>query len=586
MKRNSLSIGSKTILFLALGLFSCSPMITNAQTATSSVHLPMVSTSTNSSYTYPIVDTGQTHCYNNTQQIACPLSGTAFTGQDAQYIGNAPSYKDNGDGTVSDLNTGLMWQKTPGSKVTFAQAVAGAKSLNLGSYSDWRLPTIKELYSLINFEGTDPNTMSTDTSGLKPFIDTQYFDFKYGDTSASERVIDAQYWSSTEYVSTTMNGIPTTFGVNFADGRIKGYGRSAPRGEMTQYVRYVRGNTNYGINSFVNNNNGTITDNATGLMWSQADSGKGMNWEAALTWVQTKNAEKYLGYADWRLPNAKELQSIVDYKRSPDTTNSAAIDPVFTITSITNELGKTDYPFFWTSTTHASSNGTGTAGAYIAFGRAMGYMNGTWMDVHGAGAQRSDPKNGNPADYSQGRGPQGDSVHVNNYVRLVRGTATFTTNTSAPTAPTGQQPNQSPMGGQAQPPMQGQQSQQGLPPTMRQGQLPGNPNTTNNRTGGRVTKVNGGTILVENLQGTASIVTNTSTEFTANGQASNLASVTIGKFIEVTGQLQPDGTWLAVQVTISDTPPAQGGQGLPPMNGQGQQPGLGQPPMDGMPPAR
>ena len=34
-------------------------------------------------------------------------------------------------------------------------------------------------------------------------------------------------------------------------------------------------------------------------------------------------------------------------------------------------------------------------------------MNGAWVDVHGAGAQRSDPKSGNPADYPTGRGPAG-----------------------------------------------------------------------------------------------------------------------------------------------------------------------------------
>ena len=46
--------------------------------------------------------------------------------------------------------------------------------------------------------------MGTNTSGLTPFIDTSYFAFDYGDTSAGERVIDAQYWSSTQYVGTTM----------------------------------------------------------------------------------------------------------------------------------------------------------------------------------------------------------------------------------------------------------------------------------------------------------------------------------------------------------------------------------------------
>lgn len=56
----------------------------------------------------------------------------------------------------------------------------------------------------------------------------------------------------------------------------------------------------------------------------------------------------------------------------------------------------------------------------MAFGRAMGVMQGTWIDVHGAGAQRSDPKSGNPADFPIGRGPQGDAIRIYNYVRLVR----------------------------------------------------------------------------------------------------------------------------------------------------------------------
>jgi hypothetical protein len=47
-----------------------------------------------------------------------------------------------------------------------------------------------------------------------------------------------------------------------------------------------------------------------------------------------------------------------------------------------------------------------------------------WLDVHGAGAQRSDPKSGNPTDYPKGRGPQGDAIRIYNYVRLVRGSST------------------------------------------------------------------------------------------------------------------------------------------------------------------
>lgn len=173
--------------------------------------------------TYPIVDTGQVRCYDDNKEIKCPKKNEAYYGQDAQYEGNLPQYKDNKDGTVTDLMTGLMWQRSPGEKKGFNDAVKNASKCRTGGYKDWRMPTIKELYSLIIFSGTDPDPRSSDTSGLKPFIDTRYFDFKYGDTDKDERIIDSQYASSTRYVSTTMQGNETLFGVNFADGRIKGY---------------------------------------------------------------------------------------------------------------------------------------------------------------------------------------------------------------------------------------------------------------------------------------------------------------------------------------------------------------------------
>ncbi|KAA3645548.1 MAG: DUF1566 domain-containing protein [Chloroflexi bacterium] len=367
---------------------------------------------------YPIVDSGQIYCYDDGASVACPTEGEGFFGQDAQYSGNQPSYVDNGDGTVADLVTGLMWQQDPGEKMTYSEAVAGADNFSLAGYDDWRLPTIKELYSLILFSGYDPS--GPDASSLVPFIDTDYFVFEYGDESDGERIIDSQFISSTEYVSTTMNGARTVFGVNFADGRIKGYGTEAMRGQSEGkgfFVLYVRGNSEYGENDFINNGNGTITDAATGLTWMQDDNGSGMDWEEALNYCENLD---YAGYDDWRLPNAKELQSIVDYSRSPDTSNSAAIDPLFGVSSITNEAGQTDYPAYWSSTTHANRRG-GMNAAYVNFGRSMGYMNGTWMDVHGAGAQRSDPKSGDAANYPTGHGPQGDAIRIENYVRCVQG---------------------------------------------------------------------------------------------------------------------------------------------------------------------
>jgi hypothetical protein len=175
----------------------------------------------------------------------------------------------------------------------------------------------------------------------------------------------------------------------------------------------VRGGP-YGENDFVDNGDGTVTDRSTELMWVQEDSGKPMNWKEALSYAGNL---AYAGYDDWRLPDAKELQYIVDYTRSPDTTDSPAIDPVFQTTSIENEAGQTDYPYFWSSTTHLDGRKPGAQAAYVAFGRAIGKMRRKVMDVHGAGAQRSDPKTGR----AMFRGPQGDAVRSSNFVRCVRG---------------------------------------------------------------------------------------------------------------------------------------------------------------------
>lgn len=392
------------------------------------------------SQSYKIVDSGQTIYYNNLSEINAPGIGDEYYGQDAQHDGYQPSYTNNDDGTITDNVTGLMWSKTPDmngdgeinadDKLSYTNALAGAVSFNLAGYNDWRLPNIKEQYSLILFTGKDPSSYNgNSTDNLIPFLDTDYIDFGFGDTDAGERLIDAQFATSTLYVSTTMFGDETMFGVNFADGRIKGYGTGPLPGQSEDkeyYVLYVRDNTNYGINNFTDNGDGTISDIATRLMWTQTDNSSGVTWQDALTYAQEKNNENYLGYSDWRLPNVKELQSIVDYTRAPAITNSASIDPLFDCTIITDEGGNDNYPFYWSSTTHANINNGGNA-AYMAFGEGLGWMesppnsgNYNLLDVHGSGCQRSDPKTGDPNDYPYGHGPQGDVIRIYNFVRLVR----------------------------------------------------------------------------------------------------------------------------------------------------------------------
>ena len=396
--------------------------------------------------TYSIVGTGQTKSYNASVEISMPTSGQSFYGQNSNHLGKTRSYTNNGNGTVTDNVTGLMWQQTEDrtgdgvinfyDKLTYYEAVDSAATCHTGGYNDWRLPNIKELYSLAMFYGNEPG--QGQTTCVK-FIDTTYFSVGYGDLNSlshgslgTERVIDGQIASSTKYVSTTFGALEAMFGFNFIDGRIKGYPTTYTVPECGTakhvYVLYVRANTAYGINQFVNNGNGTITDNATGLMWMQNDNGAGLTWENALIYAENLS---YAGYSDWRLPDTKELQSIVDYTRSPSTTNSAAINPMFNCTQITNEGGVADYPWYWSNTTFSSSStATGTSATYFCFGRGMGYFQGLgWTDIHGAGCQRSDPKPNSFVGYTQnGNGyynanaPQGDAVRILNYARLVRNT--------------------------------------------------------------------------------------------------------------------------------------------------------------------
>ena len=94
------------------------------------------------------------------------------------------------------------------------------------------------------------------------------------------------------------------------------------------------------------------------------------------------------------------------------------LTPAFQTTSIVNDSGEKDYPCFRTSATHLDGPNPGETAAYVAFGRAVGKMNGRIMDVHRAGTQRNDPKIvGTP----MFRGPQGNAVRSGNFVRCVRG---------------------------------------------------------------------------------------------------------------------------------------------------------------------
>lgn len=271
-----------------------------------------------------VPDTGQTICYNsNGGIIDCPATGRAFYGQDASYVINPPSYTwliANGEAMVRDNVTGLIWEvKSDAGGIhdkdnRYAWNVVDSfiDQLNTelyGGYNDWRLPTRKELMSIVDY------------GAYGPAADTYYFQY----------TMSSYYWSSNDSGYNTTSGI---CGVNFISGQ-----DSTSNLTDQYYVRAVRGQVMPA--SLTDNMDGTITDNGTGLMWAKASAAGNMTWREALSWCENLSLA---GYRDWRLPTIKELKSLVD-----DTTDGMAIDVRY--------FPDTTATYYWSSTTHAYYTG-------------------------------------------------------------------------------------------------------------------------------------------------------------------------------------------------------------------------------------
>lgn len=228
---------------------------------------------------FKLPDTGQIGNYTTT------------SGEDSDFIINPMSFTNNGDGTITDNNTGLMWQKTDGGEMTFENASAYCQNLSLGGFNDWRLPTNHELFSLNNF------------MHLNPALDTSYFTKTL-----------AEYW----WTGDVQVGDATKVWAVNAGGGTGNHPKSetvSAGGTKKFHVRAVRNpfSTTFSVSHFTDNGNGTITDNFTGLVWQKIQSATTMAWEDALAYARTFSLA---GKSDWRLPNVKELQSLNDEKLS------------------------------------------------------------------------------------------------------------------------------------------------------------------------------------------------------------------------------------------------------------------------------
>lgn len=146
--------------------------------------------------TYPA--TGQTTCWDSAGN-AIPCAGT---GQDGDVLAGAPlAFADNGDGTISDLNTGLMWEKLSDdgsihdqdNQYTWNNAFAvHVATLNGGAFAghtDWRLPNRRELESLYDFAHFNPAVSPAFNTGCTPGCTV----------TACSCTPALLYWSSTSY---------------------------------------------------------------------------------------------------------------------------------------------------------------------------------------------------------------------------------------------------------------------------------------------------------------------------------------------------------------------------------------------------
>jgi hypothetical protein len=289
------------------------------------------------SYDFIVPDTGQELCYDWERIICdewhmsgpnqvcdstpyCPEPGEDFYGQDAHYTINPPDLTDNGDGTVTDNLTQITWeQKTVGNEPTilsYGEATAYCENLILGGSDNWRLPTRREYSTILNL-GT-----------ISPALDTKYFPHYTGDTPN-----DVYYWTSSEYHDnpTKVWRIQLSFGIIETASKTDDLGKA----------RCVLANKEPSPN-FTDNGNGTVTDELTGLMWEQkTDDGGSRDKDRAHTWLDALNycEDLILGaFSDWRLPNPKELERIVDL-----STSSPAADTTY--------FPNTNDEFYWTGTT-------------------------------------------------------------------------------------------------------------------------------------------------------------------------------------------------------------------------------------------
>ena len=208
-------------------------------------------------------------------------------------------FVDNGDGTVTDKGTGLMWQKTSdGSEKTKETACQYCEDLTLGGYSDWRTPRVDEMITIMDYSLCNDMIMGGCSALPTVFEGGQCFYWGSPNRSGSSAKPWYICWSGTV---------------------IFRYWDSS----NSMCIRCVRTGPFWSLSTSSRisaESETTAKDIRTGLEWQRSNDGVSRTWSQAQDY---SNGLSLNGHNDWRLPTVQELASIVDYTKEAPAINTA-----------------------------------------------------------------------------------------------------------------------------------------------------------------------------------------------------------------------------------------------------------------------
>lgn len=301
-------------------------------------------------------------------------------------------FTDNGDGTVTDKVTGLMWQQGDNERMTFFEALEACKQMTLGGYTDWRLPNIKELNTILNLNrdgGWWYFRKFFPTDGLTPpllhYLSGTSYEGNYAWVTNFNYGYDGYYASKqTPLLFRAVRSIKESEEGTF---RLSESGQDACYNIAGQEIsRPARGEKLFGQDGcfkihpfrFAKESladSDVVRDENTGLMWEiKSDKADAFNnrdrlftLQEAQAYIAELNRSSYNGFTDWRLPNLQELRSIVNY-----TDRIPAIDTAL--------FPDTAPAFYWSSQPYMPDSSL-YWGIYFGYGCAICYNRDTRFRV-------------------------------------------------------------------------------------------------------------------------------------------------------------------------------------------------------------